>query len=270
MLFYCSRVIRFVRDLFSSRRIIIELAVNDFRSRYIGSYFGILWAFVQPVMTLVILWFVFEAGFKIKQVDEFPFILWLSAGLLPWFFISDGVLSATNSITEHSYLVKQVVFRVSILPIVKIVSSLFVHLCFIAAVLFLFTLSGYSPTVYTLQIIFYLVLTLILMLSISWVTSAVFVFFRDLGQMIAIIMQFGFWFTPVFWSLDRVPDRFHLWLKLNPAFFIVDGYRDSLINEIWFWDKPELTLYFLSVTLLFFLFGSLVFIRLRPHFADVL
>ncbi len=75
--------------------------------------------------------FVFQVGFKAQPVDNFPFILWLVAGMLPWFFFADAISTGTNSIIENSYLVKKVVFRVSLLPIIKLLSALSIHLFFI-------------------------------------------------------------------------------------------------------------------------------------------
>ena len=84
----------------------MELTASDFKSRYLGSYLGLLWAFIQPVATILIFWFVFEVGFKAAPIGNFPFILWLIAGIIPWFFISDCLASSTVSVVENSYLVK--------------------------------------------------------------------------------------------------------------------------------------------------------------------
>jgi lipopolysaccharide transport system permease protein/teichoic acid transport system permease protein len=93
---------------------------------------------------------------------------------------------------------------------------------------------------------------------------------RDIGQVIRVINRIGFWFTPIFWQIDIFPTKFHFFIKLNPVYYLVTGYRDSLFYKIWFWESPKLTLYFWGLTLAIFAFGAIVFRRLRPHFADVL
>ena len=266
-----QEIFNFVMDLVKSRNLICELTKKDFKTKYLGSYLGIVWAFVQPTVTILIFWFVFEMGFKSQPVSNFPFVLWLITGMIPWFFISETIIGAANSIVEHSYLVKKVVFRVSILPLIKILSALIIHLFFIAFLFLMFVLCGYPLSIYNLQVIYFLFATIFLTLSISWITSALMVFIRDVGHIIGITIQFGFWLTPIFWSITMLPLKYQKILKLNPFFYIVEGYRNSMINHQWFWNaQRNQTIYFW--TLLFFLFaiGAVMFRKLRPHFADVL
>ena len=260
----------FLRDLINSRHIIIDLTKNDFKSRYLGSSLGLVWAFVQPSMTILILWFVFQVGFKSAPVANFPFILWIMAGMIPWFFLSESISSATMSIIEKSYLVKKVVFRVSILPIIKILSALVIHLFFLVVMLIMFAGYGYFPHLQSLQIFYYLFAAIVLILGVTWITSSLVVFLNDVGQMIGIVLQFGFWLTPIFWSVKMIPEKYRPWIELNPAYYIIEGYRNSLINNIWFWNEAGLTLYFWSLTIIIFVTGAMLFRRLKPHFADVL
>ena len=260
----------FLKDLFKSRRLIWELTKKDFKTRYLGTYLGLLWAFVQPTVTILIFWFVFQVGFKSTPIDNFPFILWIVTGLIPWFFIADSIPNATQSIIENSFLVNKVVFRSSILPIVKIGSALIIHLFFVVLLFLLFLLYGYSPDIYTFQVAYYLFSSIILMLGLSWITSSIVIFLRDISQVIAMVLQFGFWLTPIFWSLKTVPDRYHGIIMLNPFFYITEGYRDSLIYKTWFWEHQGQSIYFWVITVMIFISGAVIFRKLRPHFADVL
>jgi ABC-type polysaccharide/polyol phosphate export permease len=244
--------------------------INDFRQRYLGSYLGILWAFIQPTITVLIFWFVFQVGFKSQPVNDVPFILWLIAGMFPWFFFNDALSNATNAVMENSYLVKKIVFKVSFLPIIKILSALIVHLFFIFFMYGLFMVYGYGFDLYWLQVFYYLGAMIVLILGISYITSSVVIFFRDMGQLVAMLLQFGFWMTPIFWSIDMVPVKYQWLIKLNPLYYIVEGYRDSMIHHVWFWEKPMLTLYFWVVALGMLWLGFSTFRRLKPHFADVL
>lgn len=260
----------FVRSIYDARKLIYELAKKDLKTRYLGSYLGVIWAFIQPICTILILWFVFQVGFRSAPVGDFPFILWLICGMIPWFYISENIQSSASSIVDNCYLVKKVVFRVSALPIIRIISGLFIHIFFVCVMIIMFTIYGYLPTVYTIQILYYLLCTVMLVLSLSWLTSSLFVFVKDLGQIIGILVQFGFWLTPIFWTLDRIPEKFKFIFKANPVYYIIEGYRDSLINNVWFWDRPILTINFWVITGVLFVAGALIFKRLRPHFADVL
>ncbi len=267
---YFNQFISFLRDIAKSRRVILELSKKDFQSRYLGSYLGIVWAFVNPAVQIAIMWFVFQVGFKSPPVNDFPYILWLIAGIIPWFFFSDGVMGATTSVVDNSFLVKKVVFRVSVLPIVRIISALFIHLFFIAVIFVMFVLYGYTPDIYSAQALYYLFAEVVLILGISWATSSIVIFLKDVGQIVSIFLQFGFWLTPIFWNISMLPDRYRVYVKLNPAYYIIEGYRDCFIHKKLFWDNVWLTAYFWAVTLLIFAVGAVLFRRLRPHFADVL
>ncbi|HOL11020.1 MAG TPA: ABC transporter permease, partial [Bacillota bacterium] len=83
--------------------------------------------------------------------------------------------------------------------------------------------------------------------------------------------QFIFWATPIFWNIGMLPPKYQAIIKLNPLFYIVDGYRDALIGQNWFWvSRPVLTIYFWIISILMFAIGIFIFRKLKPHFADVL
>lgn len=267
---YLKEIVAFFGDLYKNRRLILSLAVNDFKTKYAGSYFGIVWAFVQPVCTILVFWFVFEIGFRSSPVSDIPFALWLSCGLVPWFFFSDGWNGATNAFIEYNYLVKKVVFKISVLPVVKILSAMFVHLFFIVFLFILFACYRLYPTMAALQIVYYTICLCAFMVGISFITASVIVFFKDLGQIIAIFLQFGMWLTPIMWSINIMPAKYLGVIKLNPMYYVVDGYRNAMIyGQPLFYDV-KLSLYFWVVTICFFVIGIVLFRKLRPHFADVL
>lgn len=258
-------------ELYNNKSLILNLAKNDFKTKYAGSYLGIVWAFIQPVITILIYWFVFEFGLKSSSpTKNIPFVLWFTAGLIPWFFFQEALLNATNSLVEYSYLVKKVVFKISILPIIKIVSALFVHLVFIIFILVLFIGYGCKIDIHIGQVIYYSFCTFILVLAISYATAAIIVFFKDLAQIIGIVLQIGMWMTPIMWSYTIVPDSLQWILKLNPLYYIVEGYRDTFINKVWFWERYNQTIYFWIVVIVIFIFSAITFKKLKPHFADVL
>jgi len=263
-------VLNFFKAIWTNRQLLWSLTKNDFKQKYIENILGIAWAFIQPTITILIFWFVFQAGFKSQPVHNFPFILWLVAGMIPWFFFADGLSNGTNSILENSYLVKKVVFRVSMLPIVKILSAIVIHLFFLFFMIGMYIIYGYKPNFYWLQLFYYMFATIFLLLGLSWITSSVIIFFKDVGQLVAVILQFGFWLTPIFWSMNKIPKEYHNIIELNPMIYIINGYRDSLIYHKWFWENMHMTLYFWVITSIFFGFGAFIFRRLRPHFSDVL
>lgn len=263
-------LVMWIYNIFEKRGLIAELAVTDFKTRYASSYLGAIWAFVQPIVTVAIYVLVFGYGFKSTPVDNYPFVPWLVAGIIPWFYFQDSITMATNSLAEYSYLVKKVVFEVKILPMIKITAALLIHLAFLVLAILIHAGYGQMPDLYYLQLIYYCVCTTVLALGISYLTTALNVFFPDLQQIVNIILQFGIWLTPIMWNSHMFGEGAIKFLQINPMYYVVEGYRDCFFNKEVFWNKPELTLYFWIITGCMFVLGTYVFQKLEKHFADVL
>ena len=269
------------RDLVANRSLLWSLGKIDFNQKFAGSYLGVIWAFVQPIVTVLVYWFVFQMALNVgtqatKAGIQAPYVLWLLGGLVPWFFFNDALVNGANALISYEYLVKKVVFQVSILPVVKVFSSLFVHIFFVVFTLLMYALYGYFPTVYMLQIVYYFAAMLVLSLGLVYLCAALTALFRDMSQLITIALQVLIWMTPIMWNLQamldggRVPRALEIILKLNPMFYIVQGYRDALLDHQWFWEHPALGAYFWVFSLVMFVVGTRVFSKLEPSFADVL
>ncbi|WP_253293494.1 ABC transporter permease [Kineothrix sp. MSJ-39] len=266
-----------VRELYKDRKLIKKLALNDFKTRYAGSYLGIVWAFIQPVVTVLVYWIVFEKGLKqgtdiVTQGIQVPYLLHLMSGLVPWFFFSEALMNGTTSLLEYNYLVKKVVFKISILPLIKIIAASFIHIFFVCFMLLVTMCYGIHPTVYWLQLIYYSFCLFMLVLAMSYSTCSIVIFFRDLTQLISIGLQVGMWATPILWNISILANHpvLAFIFKLNPVYYIVNGYRGSLYGEEFIWQSPWLTLYYWALVLVLFVAGGIIFKRLKPHFADVL
>ena len=247
------------------------LARNDFRVRFAGSYFGIIWAFVQPMATILLFWFVFQVGFRARPTDTgIPYVLWLASGLTPWFFFAEAWTTVTAAFTEYSYLVKKVVFRVELLPLVKMFSALLFHIAFLLVLLVLNFSLGQPLRWHLLQLPYYGFCLFSLGLAIGTLTASILPFFRDLGQLLNIVLQFGMWLTPIMWPIAMVPAQYRWIFKLNPVGYVVEGYRDSLFGLNWVWQHGPTTAGFWAITLAISVLASRVHKRLRPHFPDVL
>ncbi len=262
------------KEIIKKRRLIWDLSKADFRKRFVGSYFGIVWMFIQPLATILIYFFVFQLGLKsTPPMPGVPYVLWLIPGIVPWFFFSEALNCVTGCLQEYSYLVKKVVFQVEILPIIKLISCMIVHLCFLVIMLFVFLCYGRQPMATWIQILYYTLAASMLALALGYLTASVHVFFKDMAQLISICLQFGMWLTPIMYHEETFADDAP-WvvslLKVNPFYYITAGYRDSMLTGNWFWERPKLTLYYWAVTMLLGLIGLKVFKRLRPHFSDVL
>lgn len=262
-------------ELWQNRHLIWKLAKNDFKKRYAGSYLGALWAMIQPVITVAMYYVVFDiimgAGDQVgARATHIPYVLFLTAGLVPWFYFTEALNNGTQALIEYSYLVKKVVFKISILPIIKVIAATFIHVFFIIVMLVIAAIYGYYPNVYTLQIIYYSFCMFIFVLALCYSTCAIMVFFKDIAQIINILLQIGMWATPILWNIESFDIKVQSLLKINPLVYIVSGYRSAICEESWFFEDFYSTMYFWIFTVVLFGIGCLVFKRLKPHFADVL
>lgn len=270
-----DRVLALPVELYQNRRLIWRLSRNDFKKRYAGSYLGTIWAMVPPIVTVAMYWVVFDrifgSGPQVTYTGgEVPYVLFLTAGLVPWFFFSDAVMGGMTSLMEYNYLVKKVVFKVSILPIIKVTAAMFVHIGFSVVLVLIAAFYGYTPTVYTLQLFYYTFCEYVFILGLSYATCAIVLFFRDLQNLVSIIMQVGMWATPILWNINTLREKYKPFIKLNPMTYIVEGYRSAVYEQQWFWEHFYSSTYFWIVTALLFVVSALIFKKLKPMFADVM
>jgi len=260
----------FVRLIFLQRHLIESMAKREVVTQYVGSFLGFIWTFINPLVLIIVLWVVFSVGFRVKPLNDVPFVVWLTAGMAAWFVFADIVNGSTGIIVSNAHLIKKTLFYSQILPVVKIVSCLITHFIFLVVLLGLIFINGLPVSFYFFQFFYYLFCLIILGLGIAWTVSALNVFIRDVGQIVGVVIQIGFWATPIFWDISIMPSQWQLFFKLNPMFYVVQGYRESFIYLVPFWKHPYQTIYFWMVAATLFVLGALIFQKLKPQFADVL
>lgn len=257
-------------EMLHKRNLILELSINDFKARFSSSFLGTVWAVVQPLTNILVFWFVFQVGLRNGDVDGRPFIVWYIPAYLIWTFFSDSFSASSNSIREYSYLVKKVNFPVFIIPIVKVLSSLFVHVFFLFFIILINACYKIYPTIYYVQVFYYLFCTMVLLVGLSWLFSALGAIIPDIINIVNVVLQIGFWATPIIWNPNNLSPTVGMILKVNPLYYICQGYRDTFIYGRWFWEDIGLAIYFWFFTLLILVLGIYTFRNLQPRYADVL
>jgi teichoic acid transport system permease protein len=251
-------------------RLLFELALNDFHARYSGSSLGAVWSFVQPVLSILVYLFLYKVGFRSESPQAVPFVLWLIVGIAPWFYFVEGTTLLTTAFVEYSFLVKKVVFDVGMVPVVKLLSISIVHAVVWCLCLLVLLFSGITPSVGWALVPYYFFAMFALLLAMGRVTSLITPFFRDLGQIVGVVVQFSFWLTPVMWPIDNAPARWRGLIAMNPVFHVIDGLRRALLPV----GGPVFDVAgaaaFWGIVLVVYAVGALMTARLRPHMADVL
>ncbi|MCX6303971.1 MAG: ABC transporter permease [Bacteroidetes bacterium] len=266
---FLKESIDFFYQLYVNRMLILNLSLRDFEKKYISNFFGFVWVILDPLAFVVILYLVFGSRYGSTNPEAVPFVVYLITGYIAYDFFSQTLRSITFCISDHSFLLKKVNFRVAVLPIVTVFSHLMVHGIVLVICFVILLVNHIYPQLFWFQLIYYIVALSVLMISLGWLTSSIFLFFPDISNIVGIIIQAMFFLTPIFWNMQGLPLSNQLILKLNPIFYIVNGYRESLTNHQGFWTHPVLTLYFWTFCLIVLVAGVTVFKKLRPHFADV-
>lgn len=261
--------IDFFLQLYKDRNLIFSLSIRDFKQTYIRNFFGFLWAILDPLAFVLILYFVFQQRFANSGNNGIPFGAYLLMGYVGYDFFSNAVTSVTSSIHNHGFLLKKVHFKVATLPIIAIITVLLMHGVVLVVTILVLLFHHIFPAWMWFQMFYYIFALAAMLISLGWFTSSVYLFFPDIRNIIAISLRILFFLTPIFWNMDGLLPQHQKLLKLNPIFYIVNGYRDSFFYHIGFWQHPKLTLYFWSLTAIFMILGVAVFKKLRPHFADV-
>ena len=283
---------------------ILMLAKNELIKKYKGAVIGPLWSVVKPLFTLFVYWFAFEIGLKNAGnvtvifpelgksggVYEYSRFLFMLIGFIPWFFINESIVQGAKSIRENRQFVNKVSFPVSTIMTYTQVARLYVHL-FLTGLMFLYitfvggtvkvpgsdaVTGGVTPSIYIVQILFYMPLMFIFFLVLSWSTAPMSAFSRDFENMIVSVMSGIFWLSGIIYDSYLLTGKNPpaSWIRhamlLNPINFFANGYRNCFLYHRWFWEyTTELYIFLIELALLIAL-GIFNYNRLRKRLPDVL
>jgi len=261
----------FIKKLIRSRSMIRTMAVRELKARYIGSLFGVFWAVLNPVAEVVIYGMVFGVFFKSKPDPIYgtdSYMLVLLCGLIPWQFFSQAVMSSSGSIVSNSNIVKKAVgFPSEILPIVTVISNMINHFVSLGILLVIVVFFG-KVSVYMFMVGFYLFFAAVFSIGLGWILSSLSVFLRDVQQVVGLVMMALFFLSPVFYSPSVFPKPMLMFLRLNPMFHVVQGYKLALLAGTII--PAGDFIYLAASSFVTFGIGGLFFKKLKPAFAEVL
>ncbi|KSU83070.1 teichoic acid transport system permease protein [Fictibacillus enclensis] len=267
-----------LKEQINSFYLMIRLSMYELKIKNNNNYLGMLWEVINPAIQVAVYWMVFGMGIRQgKSVgtagQEVPFLQWLVAGIIVWFFISPAILNGSKSIYTRIKIIAKMNFPLSVIPSYVIFSIFYPNVMLLAviAVIFQFTDHG-KISLYYLQLPYYMVAAIALVFSLSLITSTLSTIVRDVQMFVQSIMRMLFYITPILWvpKGDKLPEFIKLIIKGNPFNYIVEGYRDALLSRAWFFEHWEHTLYFWGFVLVLFIIGSALHVKLRNRFVDYL
>ncbi len=251
---------------------IFKLAKADIIKTYKGAALGWLWAIIKPVITILVYWFVFTIGLKgSHQINNHPFWIWLVVGIIPWFYISEVLTQGTDAIRKYSYLVTKMNFPVSTIPTFVNISKLIIHLIMLLITIVILWIQGYPPSIYYLQLPLYIILMFLFFTMWSLFAAPLAAISKDFSNLIKSFITVLFWLSGIIYDPHTINIR---WIKtlllINPVTFLAEGYRNTLIFKVWFFENIWSLLGFMIIFWIMILLSLTIYQRLRKEIPDVL
>jgi ABC-type polysaccharide/polyol phosphate export permease len=255
-----------LQELYRFRALVTALTVRHLAVRYRGSFFGFLWSFLNPLCLMLVYTLVFKFYIRFDNVNNYT--IFLFCGLLPWLWISSGLLEGTTSIISSGHLITKSMFPAHILPAVAVITSMINFLLSLPLLFIFMAVAGMSFHWSLLLLPVVVVLQAFFLLGAGLALSALNVQFRDVQHIVGNLLTFLFFLCPILYPITQVPERFHFTMDYNPLAQMTIFYQklilDGVLPSLWDWA------FLSSFVLVSMVAGSLVFRRYRESFAELL
>lgn len=255
-----------IKNIYAYRDMIYSLVHRELRGRYKGSVLGFLWTYINPLCQIIVYSAVFSVIFRV-QIDKF--YLYLTIGMMPWVFFNTSVQGGSTCVRAQADLVKKIYFPREVIPI-SYVTSAFVNMLFSFIIVFFAVFAagwGFNPLA-LLFLPLIMIIEYILALGIAFIVSAVTVYFRDLEQIVGVMMMAWIYLTPIMYDVDFIPEQFRTLFFINPMTPVIVVYHDILYYRVI--PSSESLLQAVLVSLAIFAVGFLLFWKLDQGFAEEL
>jgi len=225
-----------LKALWHYRGFILGSVKREFQARYRNSLLGAAWTVINPLAMIAVYTLVFSQVMrsKLPGIDnQFAYSIYLCSGILTWGFFSEIVSRLLNTFLENANLLKKISFPRLCLPVIVVMTaSINFAIIFGLFSIFLIALNSFPGTVF-LAVIPVLVLQVLFSVGLGVSLGVLNVFFRDVGQLFGVVLQFWFWLTPVVYPLDILPQSIQRFIKFNPMTNLINAYHDILVLQQW-------------------------------------
>lgn len=250
--------------LFEYKELIKNLVISDLKTKYSNSALGFAWSMLNPLLMMLVLFFVFSNVFK----NQDNLIGYLLTGILVWRFFSIGTSVAMNSIVSKSNLVTKIYIRREILTLSSVISSLISSFFEFLVLLPLLIILGIGLSATFLLFPFIHILFLMIVYGTGLILASLFVYYRDLNQIWDLILQVGFFLSPIFYPLSYVPQKYAFYYMLNPITVLINMYRAIILDGTLPGMYDIIYVFMVGSVLLFA--GTVLFKKLSRGFAEVI
>lgn len=256
-----------LKELFQYKDLFLTLTYREYRIRYAQTFLGFLWAFIQPLSTLIIFTFIFDRAIKIDTGNS-PYPVFAMCGISIWTYFSFVVAQSGRSLINSQSMIQKIYFPRLILPLSK---SLMGFVDFAITFLILIATMLYyeiPPSNNIVYLPFFILVAIVAALGVGIWISALTIRYRDFQQVIPFIIQIGLYATPVAYSSLYIPTKYHsFYYFLNPMAGVVEGFRWCIIGQ---GSINPYTYLSLTIVALVFLSSLFYFKKVERIMADII
>ncbi|MGI5964186.1 MAG: ABC transporter permease [Lawsonibacter sp.] len=232
-------LIQIIKEHITYRKQIMKLAKSDLIKTYRGSALGWAWTLIKPLVTIFVFWFAFTQGLRQGEggIDGYPFILWLIAGFIPWFYMSEMITQGAGCIRKNRHMVTKMKFPISVIPTFTSISKLMVHLILVLILIAIFCCTRHFPDIYYLQLPLYMLMMVVFFTFWAMFAGMLSAISKDFQNLVNAFSTAVFWLSGIIYNVNDVPIP---WIKMvlnfNPVTITANGYRHVFIDKTWFWE----------------------------------
>ncbi len=253
------------------RFFIVSSIKTELRSKFVRSSLGGLWMILNPLSQVLIFAFVLSAVLSAKLpgiTNQYAYAIYLMAGTLGWSLFAEIVNRCLTLFIDNGNILKKLVFPRIALPLIVTGSAVVNNALLFVAILLIFGVLGHLPSMALIWLPVLMIINIALALGLGLGLGVLNVFMRDIGQIVPVIMQFLYWFTPIVYMANIIPEQYREWLAFNPLIPIINGYQNILLYN----KEPEWTglgvITLIALSLL--AFSLVLFRKASPEMVDQL
>lgn len=264
---------------FTNFYLIVRLSLYEIKSNNNSNYLGMAWEFINPLVQILIYWFVFGYGIRSRSDIELatgeliPFLPWMVIGFSLWMFFYQSTIQGSKAIFTRLRMLSKMNFPLSIIPNIAIFSQLYIHFFMLIVVVIVLWIYDFTLTYYIIQLIYFLFATLTFTFALSLITSTLSTIIRDVHMFLNATLRMFLYLSPILWNTDAsdMAEWIQLIMRLNPLHYLIEGYRAAFLGSGWYMiEQWEITLFFWVLTFALLLLGSLVHTKFSRHLVDFL
>ncbi|WP_270321047.1 ABC transporter permease [Weissella confusa] len=264
-------LVKLLREIFQNIGLIRRIANFNLKSQFSENYLGVIWNYLDPIIYISTYFVIFGLGLYSGTVAGQPYLVWLLAGIIPWYYIQGSFNKGLNSVSSQLNLLTKTKFPISVAPVVPMVQEFRRYIVLTGLFILILAIGFHDfPNVYWLQLVYAFAAMVATVLAHNFINSTIAVILPDYKRAVSAVFRLLFFTSGVIMNIDAkgLPFVISQTLKLFPFYYVIQSFRDAMVFHVWFWTKPSYMIFFWGLTLFMLLLGAVLHMKFRDQFID--